>query len=125
MFRFRLRTLFVVITLLCLWLGWQVKIVRDRQTVRQQLAARGAQIRELPPPEVRQGISYDLDFQYAEAHGPPWYRVLLGDVAVATIYFPKIATEDLQQASRYFPEATVLTNGGLRIRGNQIVGGRQ
>src|SRR5438034_453514 len=38
-FRFSLRTMFVAMTLLCCWLGWQLSVVRDRQSALSQLRA--------------------------------------------------------------------------------------
>ena len=38
-FRFELRTMFVVLTVFTLWLGWQAKIVRDRKEAIVKLRA--------------------------------------------------------------------------------------
>ena len=35
-FRFSLRTLFVVVTVCCVWLGWQLHIVRERQAMLRE-----------------------------------------------------------------------------------------
>src|ERR1700690_2367557 len=39
--RFSLRTLFVVVTVFGIWLGWQTNVVRERRTMRDWLEARG------------------------------------------------------------------------------------
>lgn len=41
-FRFSLRTMFVVATLVCLWLGWELSVVRQRRALRQELAGNAA-----------------------------------------------------------------------------------
>ena len=45
---FSLRGMFVAVTLLGCWLGWQVRIVRERQAVRQWLVSRGDELRINP-----------------------------------------------------------------------------
>lgn len=40
-FRFGLRTMFVVLTVFSLWLGWQAKIVRDRRGLWHMINDRG------------------------------------------------------------------------------------
>src|SRR5262245_58654935 len=37
-FRFSLRTLFIVVTAICLWLGWQVHLVRERNDLQKHLS---------------------------------------------------------------------------------------
>ena len=32
-FRFSLRTLLILVTLLCVWMGWQIHVVRERKAI--------------------------------------------------------------------------------------------
>ena len=36
-FRFSLRTMFVVVTIFGVWLGWQLKIVRERKAILREI----------------------------------------------------------------------------------------
>ena len=40
-FRFSLRTLLVTVTLLCVWLGWQARIVQERKGLLELLTQSG------------------------------------------------------------------------------------
>src|SRR5688572_26854602 len=40
-FRFGLRTLFVVVTLLCCYLAWETSVVRQRKAALQELRSKG------------------------------------------------------------------------------------
>ncbi len=98
-FRFSLRTLFVLMTLLCVWLGWNVYQVRQREAVLQYLQQH--QI-------------------YMEATNPylvhPWRRSLpfmwswLGAKPVGYIMLPVslYSDGDCRTVQQLFPEATVV-----------------
>lgn len=47
-FRFSLRTLFVLFSLVAVWLGWSVYQIQQREQVKQYILARGALIKEGP-----------------------------------------------------------------------------
>lgn len=102
-FRFSLRSLFVVITCACVWLGYQMNIVHQRQALRKSIVARGGVVTETDPSAARMP---DLE-------GIAWYRQLLGDRAAASIELPPdpathdVSIGDLQAALEIFPEAEV------------------
>ena len=50
-FSFSLRTLFVVVTLGCCWLGWQLNIVRERKAAMAWIADKGGNMQEWEVPE--------------------------------------------------------------------------
>jgi hypothetical protein len=45
-FRFSLRTLFVVTTVLCLWIGWNVRQVHHRAAIARLIESRGGTLSE-------------------------------------------------------------------------------
>jgi hypothetical protein len=76
-FQFRLRTLMIVVTLLaipCGYVGWQVKIVKQRNEMLSILTTNG-------------GILWP-EYTDDGAQEMPWIRRLLGDHAVNIIFFP-------------------------------------
>ena len=95
---FGLRTLFVVLTVVCCWLGWEVNVVRKR-------AFAAAWIKK----------HEDACFWQLKADDPyfvvrmSWIRRMLGDHYVAEIGFPsKIVTlDEIHWIEKVFPEATV------------------
>ncbi len=94
--RFRLRTLLIGVTLLaivCGYIGWQVKIVRERRAMLQTIAATGGQYVAVPDGKLPAGMA-----------GPNWFRRLLGDVVVIEIDFHASSlSQDYLRAQ--FPEA--------------------
>src|SRR4051794_20754569 len=92
-FQFRLRTLMIVVTLLaipCAWVGWQLKIVRERE-------------------RVRNNVPHAYKIWPMEYSGP--FSGLFGDHAVSSIWFDESATdEEIESARRAFPEADVVTS---------------
>ena len=92
---FSVRTLLIAVTIFCVWLSWQVSIVRERKAVRKILQERET-------------------FTYEECHpGMPhlpgvhisWIRAALGDEAVSYFYLSGRETVDeMQRIRRAFPE---------------------
>jgi hypothetical protein len=108
-FRFSLRSLLVVVTLVACWLGWESSVVRHRKAVRQE-------------------ASKTLAFQFLTARewlerwsptttAPPrvasvrLVRRWLGDEAIQTIEYNKrygnVTDDELARLKRTFPEAEV------------------
>jgi hypothetical protein len=104
--RFSLRTMFVVLTVFCIWLGWESSVVRQRQAVLKELKGNPA-------------------FQFTSAHEwakrfpagsavpsiakVPLLRGWLGDEAIQEIWFMRhlqgFSELELQRLTRVFPEA--------------------
>ena len=93
-FAFSLRTLLVVVTVLCCWLGWNIRVVHERRAVRAAFVSE----------------DWEVGFGDSEA-SVSWIRRLLGDEPVGSIYrlhgLPP--TNDLFHARACFPEATLYT----------------
>jgi len=94
--RFSIRTLLVAVTIFCVWLGWQVSIVRERKAL---------------VPLVRQtgGAAWAFDEPWMQpADGPGSFRKLIGDRAWLHIVLPKKHDpNDLARVDLAFPEAIV------------------
>jgi hypothetical protein len=106
-FQFRLRTLMVVVTLLavpCAYVGWQAKIVRERNAMLRTFGENRFGFYDTP------SIYYtgDSDLQTTEKPTVPLIRKWLGDRAVEFIYVPRRdPSVDVDAIRKMFPEATV------------------
>ena len=100
--RFSLRTLFVVVTVVCVWLGWQVPIVRDRHGLLRW-------VRDFEGPVLTAGPEDDESLEL------PFFRRLIGDRAVTFIGFPSdvVSMEEIRRIERAFPEAEVVVPGTI------------
>src|SRR3954468_18960569 len=80
---FNLRTMFVVITVLACWLGWELSAVRGRQLVLREIAGNAAF-------QVTSVEAWQQDYPTGSPLGPPARisvtRALLGDKAIQEIW---------------------------------------
>jgi hypothetical protein len=100
-FQFSLATMFVVVTVLAVWLGWEVKLVRDRSDFlvwcHEGNVAAGLErgwtaypSRNVPAPAI------------------PFWRRWLGDESVHAITLPPgSSAADYERATVLFPEAAI------------------
>lgn len=106
-FRFRLWQVFALTTVLCVYLGWQVGIVRSRAAFIKELRADGVQVTTVSQLET----NYLAILAARERPAAiPFTRRLLGDEAVQYIGYyspPGIGAERVAQIRRTFPEAVV------------------
>lgn len=106
-FRFSLRTLFVAVTLLCVWLGWQFNLVRVRREARQAY--------ELSGLHFTSADAYAAGYPPGSMPNSPArispLRRMFGDVAIQEIWYepnhPAVNEDVLRQVRRTFPEADV------------------
>ena len=112
--RFSVRTLLIAVTIFCVWLGWQVHIVRERSNLRQRFADR---VIFLGTGSGRvwgsTGVTPSLSL----------VREAMGDRAVETIQLPRLdfalrglEPSDVDSLRRAFPEAAVITGGIPLVR---------
>ena len=93
----------MLVTVLCVWLGWQARIVHVRRAMRNEIACSGADIlNHFMGGNFKQVRTGDLDL------APSIIRRMLGDSAVRCICFEDRTTpEDIRRID-YFPEACIL-----------------
>ncbi len=108
---FSLRTMFVLMTLFCCWLGWQMSVVRTRQSKLQEMRKSF---------EYQVTLAADWQKNYPAGNTPrpvaaiPAWRVWLGDQAVQEISYSgpsHVQTEkspELRRVARIFPEAQLI-----------------
>jgi hypothetical protein len=110
-FRFSLRTMFVVITVLCCWLGWESSVVRGRQNTLREL-------RTKPGVDITTATAWKQRFSPGLLPEPPakisTVRTWLGDEAIQEIgyvvNFSTVSSEDEARIRRVFPEARLVPN---------------
>ncbi|MFN0021221.1 MAG: Hint domain-containing protein [Pirellulaceae bacterium] len=107
---FSLRTMFVLMTVFCCWLGWEMSVVRTRQAVLRELKQSGMY-------QVTLASDWQKSSPAAGKRGQsaatiPTVRVWLGDQAVQTIWYPSHfmneSQPEVRRLARVFPEATLI-----------------
>jgi hypothetical protein len=90
-FQFPLTYLFLLTTLVAIWLAWELSFIRERQTwVREHEAA-------LEPDPANT----------ARVASIPWWRRLLGDEAVPAIMDVDWPDQERARVEKLFPEAVI------------------
>lgn len=105
-FSFSLRTLFVLVTVLCCWLGWEVSVVRQRRAVLKEAKANPA-FQIVPAAAWRQ--RYSPGTPPTRVASIPRWRTWLGDEAIQEIVYFQYAQgyseTQLTRLKTTFPEA--------------------
>ncbi|HEY1600926.1 MAG TPA: hypothetical protein VGG64_15080 [Pirellulales bacterium] len=87
----------------CLFV-WQFALVRERQSMRAFIKAKGGVLRSLE--EWRPARQGEGTVAVASHNGIPFWRRWLGDEAVADILWPRgLVPSDIQRTQALFPEA--------------------
>ena len=110
-FAFSLRTLFVVVTIIGVWLGWNLKIVRERKALIQEL--RRASSRRHPFYSLAGDLEQD---SLKQSSALSIFRRALGDKAYELLEIPYAMKRDrIKQFDAAFPEAElwVEVGGGI------------
>lgn len=111
-FRFSLRTMFIIITVLCCWLGWESSVVRGRQNTLRDL-------RTKPGIDITTATAWKHRFPLGTTPPQPpakisTVRTWLGDEAIQeigyTVNFSNLSSEDEARIQKVFPEAKVVRN---------------
>ena len=89
-FRFSLRTMFVVVTVFGVWLGWNLQIVRERNAVKAMVLSRGGSIVNLVIPLAPPGIA--------------WVRRAIGDESYRNISYCGLSDDERRRMVLAFPE---------------------
>jgi hypothetical protein len=96
-FRFSLRTLFVVVAVFAVWLGWNVRQIRTRDVLLKSIQSRGATI-------------YQTTYNGREPslRLPPLYYIIgCGPIGCVWLRDDRFTEDDVQAVKRTFPEAEV------------------
>jgi hypothetical protein len=102
--QFQLRTFLLAVTVACVWLGWQCRIVHERREVRRLIG----EVEGFVEPLYLCGNATDL---YEQGPEPSFLRQLLGDESLRgqLIVYPRTAAASLEARIRAaFPEAQFL-----------------
>ena len=99
-FSFSLRAMFVVVTVLGIWLGWQRHVVQERKRLLEWVAMHGGNFTLYAAPIRNNAISWTMAAEI------PWVRTFLGDNPVEEIYVPYCWSEqsEFKQIDKAFPE---------------------
>ncbi len=108
-FRFSLRTMFVVVTMVAATLGWELHVVRSRQNLLAIIEERHG-FAEFPvTAEDRQAVDCGVALALYERPVVPYWREWLGDAPVECFLLPVelFSTDDALNIARNFPESEV------------------
>ncbi|MGE0610517.1 MAG: Hint domain-containing protein [Pirellulales bacterium] len=101
---FSLRTLLIVVTLLCCWLGWESSVVRERRAVRAHYQAKSV-IQFVTAAEYLQRYTPATKAVIESAVSVPLARRWMGDEAIQEVWYGGQLTEDdMALLKRVFPE---------------------
>ena len=99
-FTFSLRTLFVLVTVLCVWLGYQVNWIWQRREFVRKLCVDSG--------NFEAGSARTETLQGHDSPTISWIRRAFGDQAYSILILPEKYTPDLiERANDLFPEALV------------------
>jgi hypothetical protein len=111
--QFSLGTLFVFVTVFAVWLGWELKFIRERNSFLALLD--DCRTAEIEAARGRFVFSWILTPAYEDPVIPVWRR-WLGDQAQGVIILPGNTTDaHLQTARELFPEAKYFGKDGVAI----------
>ncbi len=107
-FAFSLRTLFIVVTMFAVWLGWELNFVRQRLALRKQLAAGAGWVLTVTEYCGYSACALPGRSVRADVMKIPFWRRWMGDEPIAQMGFDRGATAaDRARARELFPEAYV------------------
>ncbi|HEV3417416.1 MAG TPA: hypothetical protein VG056_11395 [Pirellulales bacterium] len=109
-----MRTLFLVMTAICVWLGWESHVVRERKAALVEIKwSNGfvlslAEMRELTASSSKGGPMTAALSSMTRHSTIPSVREWLGDEAIASITLSsKSSEDDVRRIATLFPEAHV------------------
>jgi hypothetical protein len=105
--RFSIRTLLVAVTIFCVWLAWQVSIVRERRAVMDAVYSQDSLGAFWPYPEFeyRPDFPDEVGERMAVAMRLSFVRRMMGDVPIDRVECR--VRELLKRVEDAFPEAEI------------------
>ena len=94
--RFSVRTLLIAVTVLCVWLGWQVSIVRERNAIIALMRSRQPYFSLLDNDQI---------VVAPPAPHPSWIRRLIGDKSRSLLNVNNLTLAEAKRVAKAFPEA--------------------
>jgi len=108
--QFGLRTLFVAVAFIAMWLGWELRFIHERQEFLSDLKRRNLTyelVSEAAPSYQLLGSDYITWYDLPGPIAIPFWRRWLGDQAVLRISVGDVS-KDGAEARRLFPEAGII-----------------
>jgi hypothetical protein len=105
--RFSLRTLLIAVAILCVWLGWNLKSVRDRELMLEVIASRNGFV---DTPDGRNILLFSVTWSPLPTKGelPVSWRVLgAKPVHHLDFYEHLFNAEEVARIQALFPEADI------------------
>jgi hypothetical protein len=101
---YSVRTLLLAVTIICLWLGHEWRIVQERKAVRDLLQTPAVQMKTiyLYPANV---TIIPLRPRGKSAVPLTWIRQLMGDVQMPAINCSGLTEKEVERVNRAFPES--------------------
>jgi hypothetical protein len=100
--RFSIRTLLVAVTIFCVWLGREWRIVEERKVVRDLVLSRAIQ----SPFGRNVGITLiKPSWSSSPPPRPSWIRRLMGDTELPLTSAGRFTAQELERMRKAFPEA--------------------
>ena len=104
-FQFSITSLLLLTGLVAVWLGWELKFIRERQALQRSLRANRAQIVAAQHWDL---LNPEAQSRFMRPASIPWWREILGDEPITAVTFPPgVAESDLRATRSSFPEAIV------------------
>jgi hypothetical protein len=103
--RFSVRTLLVAVTIFCVWLGWNYRIVAERKALIELVIASDGIVRE----QSESDNPFDAWEPPAPPPPVPLIREWMGDSGVAYFYnLDKLSKADIARLRVAFPESHLI-----------------
>jgi hypothetical protein len=99
-FRFSLRTIFVVVTVFAVWLGWELKFIRDRKVFLKWVDETSGSYGTKSEWAIRPNNPFSNTPDVAK-----WRRWLGDDATIAITLGPGYTKDEAARMWRLFPEA--------------------
>jgi hypothetical protein len=104
-YQFGLRTMFVVVTVFAVWLGWELKFVRERDKSRRWIVENGGDISSI----IAMTVDGSANVHFESPANLPFWRRWMGDELIGSIWLAAEPSEaDIRRLRRQFPEAKVI-----------------
>ena len=106
--QFSLGTMLLLVTVFAVWLGWELKFIRERQAWLRRVADDPENLVILSTGFEKRGIDYVTYLALSEPVTIPAWRRWLGDQALISAILAPSSEIELDDMHRLFPEADLI-----------------